>query len=85
MADRSDDWYAQAERDLESARWQLEGETATTCRRGTRTDGSRGAPWSSTPRRTRGMPSAVRKRSYGSVRVFWLDREGAIRCLTAAA
>lgn len=26
VADRSDDWYAQAERDLESARWQLEGE-----------------------------------------------------------
>lgn len=31
------------------------------------------------------MPSVVRKRSYGSVRVFWLDREEAVRRLREAA
>lgn len=31
------------------------------------------------------MPSAVRKESYGSVTVFWLERDEAVRCLTGAA
>ena len=31
------------------------------------------------------MPSVVRKRSYGSVRVFWLDREQALKNLEKCA
>ncbi|MCH1927610.1 nucleotidyltransferase domain-containing protein, partial [Shewanella sp. C31] len=32
-----------------------------------------------------GMRSFVQKRSYGSVRVFWLDREGLLRALEGKA
>lgn len=79
MLERSRDWLRQAERDLENARWEAEGKLHVIP-----TDGKKGFPMSTSPKRMPTRPSVVQERSYGSVRVFWLNREEVLRRLREA-
>jgi len=67
MASRAQDWISQARRDLEHARHEVGGMDLTM-----------GNPPTTTPNATASKPSAVQRRSCGSVRIAWLDRERAV-------
>jgi hypothetical protein len=92
MANRADDWFAQATRDLDHARNDFSsGYHEWACYSAHQAAEKAlyqhmdGEAQTTTPKTTAGKRSAVLRRSYGSVQTAFLDRNRAITELTECA
>ena len=84
MPERSGDWIRQAEKDLENE-WACFSAHQSAEKALKAVYHKLGYPMSTSHRKMQKRPSLVLEKSYGSVRVFWLQREEAIKRLKSAA